>query len=118
MIDNHSHDGSAYVAEAMTGVRLVRNGTNRYLSPAWNQGARLTLRHRASSIACSFVRDHDRWPCVRPWWMKNSLRLGSRRTHPLRKKPGSEVVEFDTGHWVMSNAPERFNRVVADWLAR
>lgn len=22
------------------------------------------------------------------WWTKNSLRLGSRRTHPMRKKPG------------------------------
>lgn len=36
----------------------------------------------------------------------------------LKQKPGNEVVEFDTGHWVMSDAPERFNRVVADWLGR
>jgi len=36
----------------------------------------------------------------------------------LKQKPGSEVVEFDTGHWVMSNDPLRFNQVVADWLAR
>jgi len=42
VIDNASHDGSADVAETMPGVRLVRNDTNRYLSPAWNQGARLT----------------------------------------------------------------------------
>jgi pimeloyl-ACP methyl ester carboxylesterase len=28
------------------------------------------------------------------------------------------VVEFDTGHWVMSNQPERFNQVVGAWLAR
>jgi pimeloyl-ACP methyl ester carboxylesterase len=26
------------------------------------------------------------------------------------------VVEFDTGHWVMSNQPERFNQLVGRWL--
>ena len=56
---------------------------------ARNQGARLTLRQRASSIACSFVRG-PRPLALRTssWWTKNSLRLGSRRTHPMRKKPG------------------------------
>jgi N-acetylglucosaminyl-diphospho-decaprenol L-rhamnosyltransferase len=38
VIDNDSRDGSAGAAER-AGVRLVRNPTNRYLSPAWNQGA-------------------------------------------------------------------------------
>ena len=28
------------------------------------------------------------------------------------------VVEFDTGHWVMSDQPQRFNEVVAAWLGR
>ena len=42
VIDNASRDGSADVADGVAGVRLVRNDTNRYLSPAWNQGARLT----------------------------------------------------------------------------
>jgi N-acetylglucosaminyl-diphospho-decaprenol L-rhamnosyltransferase len=42
VIDNASRDGSAAAADGMPGVRLVRNETNRYLSPAWNQGARLT----------------------------------------------------------------------------
>jgi N-acetylglucosaminyl-diphospho-decaprenol L-rhamnosyltransferase len=41
VIDNDSRDGSAGVAER-AGVRLVRNPTNRYLSPAWNQGAATT----------------------------------------------------------------------------
>jgi pimeloyl-ACP methyl ester carboxylesterase len=36
----------------------------------------------------------------------------------LKQKPGNDVVEFDTGHWVMSNDPSRFNQVVAHWLAR
>jgi N-acetylglucosaminyl-diphospho-decaprenol L-rhamnosyltransferase len=38
VIDNDSDDESADAAEA-AGVRLIRNPTNRYLSPAWNQGA-------------------------------------------------------------------------------
>src|SRR6266436_714561 len=56
---------------------------------ARNQGARLTLRQRATSIACSLVRGPR--PLARrtsSWWTKNSLRLGTRRTHPMRKKPG------------------------------
>ena len=36
----------------------------------------------------------------------------------LKQKPGNEVVEFDTGHWVMSDQPQRFNEVVAGWLGR
>jgi N-acetylglucosaminyl-diphospho-decaprenol L-rhamnosyltransferase len=38
VIDNASTDGSADAADA-DDVRLIRNPTNRYLSPAWNQGA-------------------------------------------------------------------------------
>ena len=38
VIDNASTDHSADAADA-AGVRLIRNPTNRYLSPAWNQGA-------------------------------------------------------------------------------
>jgi N-acetylglucosaminyl-diphospho-decaprenol L-rhamnosyltransferase len=38
VIDNASSDGSADAAD-VPGVRLIRNPTNRYLSPAWNQGA-------------------------------------------------------------------------------
>ena len=41
VIDNASGDGSADVSEAF-GARLIRNDTNRGLSPAWNQGAAAT----------------------------------------------------------------------------
>src|SRR4029450_1254509 len=41
VIDNASGDGSADVSEAL-GARLIRNDTNRWLSPAWNQGAAAT----------------------------------------------------------------------------
>jgi pimeloyl-ACP methyl ester carboxylesterase len=36
----------------------------------------------------------------------------------LGRRPGNQVTEFDTGHWVMSEQPERFNQVVCAWLAR
>jgi len=52
------------------------------------QGATPTLRHRASSMAGSSARGPR--PLARrtsSWWTKNSFRLGSRRTHPVRKKP-------------------------------
>jgi N-acetylglucosaminyl-diphospho-decaprenol L-rhamnosyltransferase len=42
VVDNDSHDGSADVAQELPGVRLIRNAANRYLSPAWNQGAAAT----------------------------------------------------------------------------
>ena len=41
VIDNASRDGSADPAVSL-GARLIRNTENRYLSPAWNQGASAT----------------------------------------------------------------------------
>jgi pimeloyl-ACP methyl ester carboxylesterase len=35
----------------------------------------------------------------------------------LRVREGNQVVEFDTGHWVMSEQSERFNQVVGAWLS-
>jgi pimeloyl-ACP methyl ester carboxylesterase len=35
----------------------------------------------------------------------------------LTRQPGSRVVAFDTGHWVMLQQPERFNEVVGSWLS-
>lgn len=39
-------------------------------------------------------------------------------TDALLARKANQVVKFDTGHWVMSEQPERFNRVVLDWLAQ
>lgn len=35
----------------------------------------------------------------------------------LRERPENRVMEFDTGHWIMLQQPERFNQVVGNWLA-
>jgi pimeloyl-ACP methyl ester carboxylesterase len=34
----------------------------------------------------------------------------------MRRDPRHRVEEFQTGHWVMAQEPERFNRVVREWL--
>lgn len=36
----------------------------------------------------------------------------------LAQQSGSAVEAFDTGHWVMRQAPQRFNEVVGTWLDR
>jgi len=35
----------------------------------------------------------------------------------LRMRAENRVIEFDTGHWIMLQQPERFNQVVAGWLS-
>ena len=35
----------------------------------------------------------------------------------LNATPGSKAVGFATGHWVMLQAPDRFNEVTGEWLA-
>jgi len=42
IVDNASGDGSEAAARGRAGVRLVENPRNVFLSPAWNQAARLT----------------------------------------------------------------------------
>jgi pimeloyl-ACP methyl ester carboxylesterase len=34
----------------------------------------------------------------------------------LARRPGSRVESFETGHWVMTRAPQRFNALVREWL--
>ena len=35
----------------------------------------------------------------------------------LLKRKENRVLEFDTGHWIMLQQPERFNQAVGSWLA-
>jgi len=36
----------------------------------------------------------------------------------LAAQPGSQVMGFDTGHWVMVQQPQAFNTAVRDWLEK
>jgi N-acetylglucosaminyl-diphospho-decaprenol L-rhamnosyltransferase len=56
VIDNASSDQSARSAEGREGVRLIANDENVFLSPAWNQGARLT-----SSRFVLFLNPDTEW---------------------------------------------------------
>lgn len=74
-------------------------------------GGRDSYRHHARRFApaCPMLFIYGRRKPLRfhsPAWAEE-----------LRKRPGSQVVEFDTGHWVMSDEPRRFNEIVAAWLA-
>jgi pimeloyl-ACP methyl ester carboxylesterase len=40
----------------------------------------------------------------------------SQWTEALAARDGCKVVAFDTGHWPMVSAPERFNEIVLNWL--
>jgi pimeloyl-ACP methyl ester carboxylesterase len=37
--------------------------------------------------------------------------------HALRAMPGSQAIEFDTGHWLMKSKPREFNAALEAWLA-
>lgn len=36
----------------------------------------------------------------------------------LARRPGCQVLAFETGHWVMSRRPEPFNQALLAWLGR
>ena len=58
-------------------------------------------------------------PMLFVYGVRKPMRFHSKAwAEALAAKAGNQVVEFDTGHWVMSDAPQRFNQVVGDWLAR
>ena len=57
-------------------------------------------------------------PMLFVYGRRKPLRFHAREwAEALAARPGNQVVEFDCGHWVMSNQPERFNQVVGTWLA-
>ena len=60
VIDNASSDGSADISQEL-GARLIRNETNRWLSPAWNQGAAAT--HAVSVVPEPRYRMAPRHAC-------------------------------------------------------
>ncbi len=77
----------------------------------WYGGERSYRRHgRPFRPACPMLFVYGRRKRVRfhsPAWADE-----------LAARKGNQVVEFDTGHWVMSDQPGRFNQVVGDWLGQ
>ncbi len=59
-----------------------------------------------------------RWPMLYLYGRRKPFQFQSTEwLDALRAAPGSRVVEFNTGHWLMTARPEEFNQAVSDWLA-
>ena len=58
------------------------------------------------------------WPMLYIYGRRKPFQFHSTNwVAALRERPDSEVVEFDTGHWVMSNRPQEFNQAIERWLS-
>jgi N-acetylglucosaminyl-diphospho-decaprenol L-rhamnosyltransferase len=103
VIDNASGDGSADVSEAL-GARVIRNDTNRWLSPAWHQGAAATQTpyllflnpdtewsHGTVADLVAAARRHPRAGIVGPM-----LRNPDRTVYPSGRRFPSLVTRSDT----------------------
>jgi pimeloyl-ACP methyl ester carboxylesterase len=58
------------------------------------------------------------WPMLYLYGRKKPFHFHSASwAEALRARPGSQALEFNTGHWVMTSKPQEFNQAVAAWLA-
>ena len=58
-------------------------------------------------------------PILFVYGRRKAIRFHSKAwADELQKQKGNQVVEFETGHWVTCEQPERFNQVVLDWLSQ
>jgi cis-3-alkyl-4-acyloxetan-2-one decarboxylase len=75
---------------------------------AWT-GAHGGYRHAVPFVPC--------WPMLYLYGRRKPFQFQSAAwLEALRARPGSQALEFDTGHWVMKNKPQEFNHAVAAWL--
>jgi pimeloyl-ACP methyl ester carboxylesterase len=77
----------------------------------WFGGARSYRRHaQRFEPACPMLFVYGR---------RKAIRFHAKAwADALLTRKENQVVKFDTGHWVMSDQPERFNHVVSAWLAQ
>lgn len=77
----------------------------------WFGGRQSYRRHaRRFAAQCPILFIHGR--------RKPSRFHSEARADELLTRKGNQVLEFDTGHWVMSEQPERFNQVVSSWVSQ
>lgn len=59
-----------------------------------------------------------RWPMLYLYGRRKPFQLQSKEwLDALRATSGNRVIEFNTGHWLMTAKPHEFNQAVGDWLA-
>jgi pimeloyl-ACP methyl ester carboxylesterase len=58
-----------------------------------------------------------RWPMLYVYGERKPFMFHSPQwLQAMAARPGSRVVAMPTGHWVMVEQPDEFNRVLLDWL--
>ncbi len=58
------------------------------------------------------------WPMLYFYGRRKLFQFQSQEwVDGLNARAGCRALKFDTGHWVMRERPEEFNRAVAQWLA-
>ena len=80
---------------------------------ATDQPPALTVVSKAARV---IVANHC--PMLYSFGQRKPFQFHSRAwADRLIARPGTQVLPFDTGHWVMLQRPQAFNAAVADWLA-
>ncbi len=77
---------------------------------AWSGGLKAAARHAGAVPPCPVLFAYGRrkpFMFHSPEWART-----------LAARPGSEVVGFDTGHWVMTGASRSFDETLTRWLPR
>jgi len=101
--------GLARAARAPADALTIHCGMNYPYDIRWT-GSHGSYRH-----AVAFV---PKWPMLFIYGARKPFLFHSPAfAAALAARPDCRVLEFDTGHWVMAEQPQRFNDAVGDWLA-
>lgn len=145
-IDVGDTNSQAFARSLSAKAKLGIAGYQLWLALAWKLGGALgttMTRKMARWLRCRSDPSVMTWQMNYPYWMawtgglKDSRRIepacpvlfmyGQRKLfmfhsprweERVRALPGGEVLGLPTGHWVMVQAPEAFNRALSDWLDR
>lgn len=99
----------ARLARCPSDPARIHSGMNYPYFVMWFGGER-SYRHHAKRFAPAC-------PMLFIYGRRKPMRFHAKAwAEELRARPGNRVEAFDTGHWVMSEQPGRFNQVVGEWL--
>ena len=101
--------GFARAAHAPADASSIHSGMNYPYDIRW-AGSHGSYRHAAAFV--------PNWPMLFMYGSRKPFMFHSPAfAAALAARADCRVVEFDTGHWVMSEQPQRFNEALDDWLA-
>ncbi|CAF0774546.1 unnamed protein product [Didymodactylos carnosus] len=89
-------------------VNAVRSKLNWYKAAVgninWNDEMNLDPNIKRPVL---FIRDALRYPCLTPFWARQSQYISDE-----------EVIDFETGHWIMKEEPEAVNQAIGKWIEK